>query len=204
MSKVILTSALLFAGLSSMRAGIIFSNIGAGYPADSNTGLGANAGYFGTSFIAGASGTLGEVEFAVYEANPLALTAGLYTSSANQPGTLLESWNVSVPTSRFTLTTLTSVLNPVLSQGSEYWLVVSGPAETNLLWVANDSDTLGGDDIGVTLTSMIGYYPEEPGPGLALLTSAPVSQAPEPAAASLAGFGLLALSFWRARRTGWR
>jgi hypothetical protein len=59
------------------------------------------------------------------------VTVGLYADSLGQPGTLLEAWTVAVPNTCQTsssllcdpppLTTLTSILNPLLTVGARYW-----------------------------------------------------------------------------------
>ncbi len=85
------------------------------------------------SFTAGGDFKLTDVQLPLQSGTTLTGTANIYLTANNAgvPGTVLESW-LGVTGEPFALPqlnaiTLTSVLNPTLSNGSEYWLVV-GPA----------------------------------------------------------------------------
>lgn len=183
--KSALCATLLVAGLTSARAGTIFDNIGPGFPGDSPIGYESIQSYLGTSFIATGSGPLLQViNDAFDETSSLTVTAGLYTNSGGEPGALLESWNVALPAFD-TLTTLNSVLHPVLTAGSQYWLVY-GPNAINLQWSGNDEGIIDEVWTGPTLTGLSGGA--DPQLGLEL-----VSSTPEPATGVLLSGALAAL-----------
>jgi hypothetical protein len=104
-------------------AGPIYSNIGAGFPGDAPNDYQTASTFFGTTFTTTAAGTLSSLEIDIKGATS-PVTVGLYTSSAGQPGTLLESWSAVRPVGTGfpppAVTTLTSVLDP------SYWRYLDG------------------------------------------------------------------------------
>jgi hypothetical protein len=137
--------------------GTIYSNIhiGAGFPGDSPGPFvvtGPNF-FMGTTFTTTVGGVLSTISLSV--AGQPNVTAALYTNSAGEPGTFLEGWNLSSqprlssqPLSSLTpppLTTLTSLVNPYLFSGTQYWFVLSIPTSGQKeAWWSNDQDLLGG------------------------------------------------------------
>jgi hypothetical protein len=105
---------------------VLYTDLG---PGDSfgtgGGGFGSGGGSFnGTTFVATASGVLGEVLVGLYTDSPSPgeLTIGLYASLADQPGALLESWTATFPPVQFgslSLTTLVSSQNPFVSGGTQ-------------------------------------------------------------------------------------
>src|SRR5258708_33003832 len=92
-----------------------------------------NVEMIANSFTASGNVNLTDVRLPLQSGTTLTGTANIYLTANNAgvPGAVLESW-LGVTGEPFALPqlnaiTLTSVLNPTLSNGSEYWLVV-GPA----------------------------------------------------------------------------
>jgi hypothetical protein len=108
-----------------LSAGTACNNFGHGNTVSGTSSVFFNTvGFAGTNFTTTGAGPLSTVLTNIDTTAPL--TIGLFTNSAGQPGALLESWTVPV-TSGAQLITLTSVVNPVLSSGTPYWLVITVP-----------------------------------------------------------------------------
>jgi len=129
------------------------------------------------------------------------LTFGLYTDSSGAPGTLLETWiDVTVPTSLPNLTTLTSVLHPLLSSGSTYWFLESnvvGASGRSIGWDANNQSIAGGVWTGTSPGSVSQINPASPAPAIELDSAA----VPEPASWLMVAAGLIGSVYWRRRST---
>lgn len=181
-------------------AGVIYSNIGPGFPNDATTGWGAPVvgPYWGQEFTAMASGAVTSIATGAYtEANVTAATLGLYTSVAGQPGVLLESWNSGLTYYTYA-TTFTSVLNPILTAGSEYWVVLTETPGLNAQWTASDEGAVGGIGNGSALNAL-SLDTTDPALGIEIDG---VTAAPEPATAGMIGAIGLALVLARRRRLG--
>jgi hypothetical protein len=147
-------SILLFAGAvlcsTVLRAAPlpIYSNFGGGYGAGSPLGVDIADG---VSFIAPSTGldgftyALSSLEFVAYttttDANPA--TISLYDSLGGLPNQALESLTATLavfdsesPLSDY-LVTVNSVLNPHLTAGQKYWIVLSDPLSFDVTWVAD-------------------------------------------------------------------
>jgi PEP-CTERM motif-containing protein len=132
------------------QCGILYSNIGAGFPADSagdyfSSGPGV---FLATEFTTTSGGNLGSISLSL-KAVSLPVEGGLYTYFAGEPGVLLESWSFSTPlgSSEFPNppeTVLTSVLNPLLSVGTPYWFVFTNASTSEVQWYMNDTGVTGG------------------------------------------------------------
>ncbi len=100
----------------------------------------------------------------------LSITAGdneadiqIMTDVAGEPGAVLETWHVSglIPPSPgvFAPLTLSSTVLPLLTDGTQYWIVVTatGPTASNLGWPFN---TVGYTGLGAgrTLTNGVGSW----------------------------------------------
>jgi hypothetical protein len=176
-------------GFSSIVcASTLYSNIGAGFPADSASSYSTGANFLGTTFTTTAAGILGSIEIDVDGTGPV--TVGLYTSSSNEPGTLLESWSAVIPAGAGfpvpAVTILTSVVPVSLSASTQYWFVFAQSSGNQVHWFSNDESVSGGSWVssaGQTLTSLINEFSSSPAPGIQLIA------APEPASAILLGLG---------------
>ena len=89
------------------------------------------------AFTSSGNFTLTDVKLPLQSGETLTGTANIYltTNNGGVPGTVLESW-LGVTGEPFALPqlnaiTLTSVLNPALSSGAEYWLVVGPGTDTS-------------------------------------------------------------------------
>jgi sugar lactone lactonase YvrE len=151
-------------------AGVIYSNISPSYPGGTLSDAVTSDTYFGTIFTTAAAGTLASVEIDLYGFySPV--TVGLYTNSAGQPGTLLESWSAVIPVHYPSppATVLTSVVNPSLSAATAYWLVLTqASASQNIVWYGNDEGIDGGVWIGNSLASLSQIFVSNPAPGIRL------------------------------------
>jgi len=123
------------------------------------------------------------------------VSLGLYTDSNDQPGSLLESWSITVPGFPGTLTTIPSVLNPVLSAGTQYWFVVTvtDAQKNKLAWYENDQNVSGGVWAGNSLDQMLNFVSGSPMPAIELNT-VETSAVPEPAGGTLLVMGLAGLA----------
>jgi hypothetical protein len=199
-TKLLAVSCIAFCG-NMASAGTIYSNLGdglrgyVGYEMNSTS-----SAFLGTAFTTTGAGVLSDIVIhglAFTAATPV--TLGLYTDNTNEPGTLLESWTTTtLPTGDPSpLTILPSVINPSLSASTQYWVVVSRPSGTIVLW-SNDQGVNGGVWAGNSLTNLFHSSIGNPTPGIQL------DSVPEPASATLLclGFGALLLTkramLWRA------
>lgn len=174
-----------------MQAGaVLYSNIGAGFPADTTTFYTTGAPEFGTTFVATASGPLASISMSLLSGG--SVTGGLYTNFSGEPGTLLETWTFTTSSQ----TTLDSVLNPMITSGTEYWFVFANPNGT-IGWVANDTSVAGGAWSGTSLTGLEQFVASSPAPGIELLAT------PEPGTLGMLAIalGLLSARLWWPTKT---
>lgn len=151
--------------VSQLSAGIIYSNIGAGFPGDTGAYGFGGPSVEGTAFTATGQGNLWTI-FVGIDGDSLPATVGLYSDSSGQSGTLLESWTFIVPSS---LPTLTSVLHPLLSSGTEYWFVMEIPNRgQNEGWRMNDEGVTGGVWYGPGRNTWSQIFPDEATLGIQL------------------------------------
>lgn len=72
-----------------------------------------------------------------------AVTLDLASDSSGSPGSVIESFSLT-PTSSLSILTATSLLNPVLSAGTTYWIMMlPGDATTWAAWNENTQGVLG-------------------------------------------------------------
>ena len=142
--------ALLACALASAatKADTIYSNFGG---ATSSFYLIQGPGYVtppseqGFSFTAEVTGALDTVDFLAYglESGVAAGEIVLYSdqSGFNRPGSVIESIAVpALPSSTPTpvpITTVNSLLNPMLTQGTTYWITMKATTST-IAWVVDD------------------------------------------------------------------
>jgi PEP-CTERM motif len=188
------TRSLLTLALCTIPApcATLFSNIGAGFPSDSPGDYFSNGVFLSTEFTTTTGGNLASISLGL-KAISLPVEAGLYTYFAGEPGVLLESWSFSTPlgSSEFPnppMTTLTSVLNPLLSSGTPYWFVFTSAATSQVQWYMNDTGATGG--IWSATNSLTGQFQLSAtglAPGIQLNT------VPEPASFILLALGCTGL-----------
>jgi hypothetical protein len=153
--------ALLAGGAGQIKAEVIFSNFGPGDSYDLNHG--ATIGLAGGTYIdtavtftpIGNSFTLDRIELAVGLANPAGqgfgpnlLDVALTTSVGGFPGSVLEMFHFVDAMGPFTSWNAPliadSALHPLLSEGTQYWLVASAPDPgTTAAWNWNTTGDLG-------------------------------------------------------------
>ena len=176
-----------------LTAGIIYSNIGAGFPGDSpgsSYNFAGPNGFEGTTFITTGGGILATISLSV-GGNTSPVTGGLYANSAGEPGTLLESWTFSQPlnpTVAPPVTTLTSLLHPSLSAGTQYWFVLSMPSTGQSEgWFENDQGATGGTWTGTSINGLSQAFASSPADAIRL------DSTPEPTTGLLFALGSLVL-----------
>ena len=164
-----------------------------------------NSTFEGLQFTATASGQLWQVIFQGFpldSANPVTWPLTLYQDAGGEPGVALETWNVSNLSSAALRVTLDSVVQPTITAGQTYWLVLQNTTPgtvADMGWEVYNGTTLG-YDIGQSdaLNSMANAFPGTPGAGLEL------DSVPEPASSALIGAGCLLLlaMAWRRKARG--
>jgi len=173
----------------------LFSDLGPGFPGDTPSGFGPIGSFAAITFTTTGAGFLTQISTAMTDVPDGSRTTGLYTNSGNAPGSLIENFTLPV-TGNFMVLTVNSVLNPFLSANTQYWFVVSNPA--NISWYANDENVLGGLWSGSTLSTLTQSFATGAGPGIQLTG---ISAAPEPSSALLAAIGALAFAASKYRRS---
>jgi hypothetical protein len=160
LKNVLLAGLFISFAATQLQASSLYTNIGSGpfpWGAAFTTESPSSSFSDGTEFFASASGNLGQILLPVADILG-SVTFGLYTNASGQPGTLLEQWtNVTVPTSyqNIPLLTLTSELNPFLSEGDDYWFVATSAATSRgLQWLPNNEGIPGGIWDGTSITSL--------------------------------------------------
>src|ERR1035441_9867490 len=129
--------SLVFLGLTvtSIQAGVIYSNIGVGFPGDTTgpwgVGVTSSPYWAGIPFTAASGGNLASISTDI-SSTTQPVDFLLYADASGEPGALLESWTTGVPAftpslTPVAMTTLDSVQNPLLLAGSQYWLLVALP-----------------------------------------------------------------------------
>jgi len=195
--------ALGFGAAKPLRANTIYNNFGPSNSFLVNRSYETNFDFMATTFVTTGGGDLGTILMPIFSLNS-PVSFGLYTSSGGQPGALLEDWSVPVPGFPAQFVTLTSVLNPFLSSGTQYWFVITltNAQKNKLALYQNNQGVTGGVWAGSSLNGLIDFEPGSPAPAIQL-NSASTSATPEPASVFLFGSGLLLLGLSRTKkRTG--
>lgn len=187
---------------ANLSAGTAYNNFGPGNTVGVNAWIFTNAsGFIATTFTTTGAGPLSSVLLdAGCSSTPI--TLGLYTNSAGQPGTLLESWTVPVTTVQ--LITLTSVLNPVLSSGTQYWFVITIPSNSTIEWAWNNQGVNGGVWLGSGINALNEGSSPNPTPVIQLNTQNAPNGTPLPPTLilTLCGLALLGLASFAVNLTG--
>ena len=182
------------AAVTSCLAGTIYSDLGPGGAYIVNRDYETNFDFMATPFVTTGGGSLAEIVIPLFSLNnPVSLS--LYSDSGGQPGSVLENWSVTVPGFPGLLTTIPSALNPFLSPGTEYWIVISltTAQKDHLAWYQNSQGLAGGIWAGNVANGLLNFVPASPAPALEL-DSLQASATPEPHNRILIGVGLLALA----------
>jgi hypothetical protein len=156
----------------------IFTNFGAGLSYDITTGGPVGNGLDSTgfnyaqgdTFVPAADANLGSIVIALsYLSVPTdPITVALMADAGDQPGAVLERFTVD-PSTLGALGTnnapvvLTSLLNPLLTAGTRYWITVSSTVTNSIAWSLNNTgdtaeEALSGDG-GATWFSPSGLTP---------------------------------------------
>jgi hypothetical protein len=191
---VTLLSSLMAA--APLRADTLYTDLG---PGDSWNSFSAYVGgaFLGTTFTVTTSGFLENILLPVESNADFANidSVGLYEDSSGQPGTLLESWAALLPAEGSVppLTDLTSLENPLLSAGTQYWLVIDAPL-SGVIWDLNDQGVNGGAWSGTSLDGMSQMFSADATPAVQLTSM------PEPSNAVSCGAAFLGVILFRLRR----
>jgi hypothetical protein len=185
-----------------LSAGIAYNNFGPGNSVGDSAWIFVNTGGFiATTFTTTGSGPLSSVLVDI-DCSVTPVTMGLYTNAAGQPGTLLESWTAPV-TVAAQIITLTSILNPVLSPGTQYWFVITIPPNSYFEWVENNQALKGAIWFGGAVNALAHGVPFELAAVIQLNTAIPGPvPLPPTVLLTLAGLALAGLTFlWMRKRS---
>ena len=184
---------------------VIYSDFGPGFSYSTATvwgveGASVSGGYRGQAqfFTPSFNCTLSYFELATYHSSGSRLSNFFLAqdNGAGAPGAILESFtNVTTPTG---LLTLNSVLDPVLTAGTQYWLCMEPGADTSLNgWYFNNQNVQSGFAFERSEWSWAPIPAPAPPSGTFQVVGIPVPT-PEPSAASLLVFGVIGLCGLRA------
>ncbi len=152
---------LIFSGLalcgSVLKADILYTNFGPSFAYEDNSGVIVSNGQLENSVAVElpaltSSYDLSSIEFVASTTTPNSsnsVTVGIYADNGGVPAaTALESITLTGQLAPFngTLSPVliaTSVTNPVLAAGSQYWVVMDGSAAESLVWDQNSTLTVG-------------------------------------------------------------
>jgi len=215
------SSILTICSASMLRADTIFTDLspsapayaaGGGFLICGSAGAGSCSGV-GTvtdadAFTPSSTYLLSSVEIALsYFAGTNSATVTLRSDSADTPGTVLETWNVTglpnEPTNGSQLQTLSATSSITLTAGTQYWIeVAAGGNSTYVAWNLNNTGTGGNSSsTGTTWTSYqgTGTTPSGGVQGAFAVFGTGVTTAPEPSTWLLLGAGLLVIIVAKSR-----
>jgi hypothetical protein len=176
-----------------LAGGAIFDDLGSASTFSGSSWLISNGStFFGTTFVTTAGGTLANIRLPIFSS--AALTMGLYANSSGEPGTLLESWTRALPNDGSTITTLTSVAQPVLLSGTQYWFVVNPSGGPSWSWGQNNQAVTGGNWTGSSVNALAQSGNTFAAPAIQLNSAAVASGVPEPGSGMMITLGCVALA----------
>ena len=191
----------------------IFNSFGPGHSSDCCGGWAVQSLFGPTftnaqAFTPSATSPLFAIDVAIgFMINPAQFTLALVTDNGGQPGSLIESWNLTTTFPVITCThcfeTAFSTQNPILQAGTEYWVVALPGPGIDALWMSNNIGAVGTSafslDDGKTWTvTTTGSF--------AAFDVRGITSVPEPSMLVMVGTGLLGLAGATRRklRTGFR
>jgi len=200
--------ALAVAAPGVASADVMFTNFGAGHSYDVSSGnpvgfaFDANNYAEGVSFKPAVTETLGSISLALscFFSCPDDFTVDLTADAGAQPGAVIESFTLSGAAlgslgSNNPPVTAKSVLFPLLTAGTAYWITTSSPLDNSITWNFNSTGDTSPEaistDAGATWFSPSGFTPG----------ALEVDSAPEPGAGLLLG-SIVAALFLRKRLSG--
>jgi hypothetical protein len=213
---LLLTLLCMVSGAAQATA--IFSNFGAGNSYQTGTGLfvgdgnlDASANYAQAStFVASTSAKVGSIVIALGDfgfGQGAPITVSLLVSGVNKPGsTALENFIIGANTlgtfgNNNSPLTLTSVLHPLLTVGTQYWLSVSTSLANLVVWNFSDTDFLSYNAVSQSLDG--GTTWDDPfgsTRGVFQINTFATVAVPEPATLILVAGGILGFAGLRRRR----
>ncbi len=203
-------SALALPAVSGAATAVVFSNFGPGLTYNTSTGNAVGNAFDGNTYAEAdtfkttGNGTLTSLQLALScaFACPDTFTISLTQNSAGHPGAVLESFTYAGSSlgafgSNNAPVTLTSLLHPLLSGGTQYWVEVQADLNDSIAWNFNSTGDPSTEDTsidnGATWLSLGGT------PG-AFQVNANI---PEPSSVALLIAGGLLLGFFsRKKRLG--
>lgn len=189
---------------ASAHAQVLKSNFGPGDSFNAGTsyvivGTGSFISYqaISVTFVPSATAPLGSVDLgANRNLGTNSYVISLSVDNGGQPGALLESWTTTLPGSGV-VTSLTSVVNPLLDSSTTYWLTLEAGAPNAFGgWAFNDQ----GDTGHFLQSSSGGAWVAQGGTAPVYRINGAGASAPEPGSVALLGLGIAAAGVARWRR----
>jgi hypothetical protein len=199
---VVWALAITAPGIAS--AGVIFTNFGAVFSYDVTSGnpvgnaFDSNNYAEGVSFTPSGTGNLSSISLALscFFVCSNSFTVDLTADARSQPGAIIESFSLSgaalgLVGNNNPPEVAVSVLKPLLTAGTTYWITTSSPLTDSITWnfdsIGDTSPEALSIDEGATWFSPSGFTPG----------ALQVNSTPEPATALLVGSIILAVAFHR-------
>jgi len=210
-------SALFAAFLLPVSATTVYTNFSAGNTFDLNSGFflgnntsGGNVIALAQQFTPTDNFTLNQIDvafFAITTPPHNELTLSIDDDNGGLPGVVLESFDLTNAFGRNQIDTATSVVQPLLVDGSNYWIVASftNPTSTqdHAVWNFSNNSSATFSPSAFSTDNGITWTPSGQTTQMSVFdVLGTSSEVPEPGPASLVGTGLLLLAglgVWRRR-----